>query len=145
MLRLFAVAVAMWMAVPCGVTPGTPIREFSPLGMYAGHWGVDYAMEEGTDVLATAGGLVTFAGTIVGVQSVTVDLGGGLRASYSYLSSTSVTRGAYVHPGQVIGQSGVDHGAEALHVSTRVDGRYVDPAFLFKCTTGTVRLMPLDG
>lgn len=143
MLKLVAVVVAMSTVLTCGVTPGPVIRDFSPLGMYAGHWGADYAMEKGSEVIAVAGGVVTFAGTIVGVQSVTVDLGGGLRASYSYLGSTFVEQGEHVHPGQVIGESGIDHGAEALHVSARVDGRYVDPTFLFECETGTLRLLPL--
>jgi murein DD-endopeptidase MepM/ murein hydrolase activator NlpD len=145
MLRLVAIVVALWAATPCGVVPGTVVRDFGPVGMYAGHWGVDYAMEDGSGVAAVADGIVTFTGSIAGVRSITVDHGGGLRTSYSYLRSISVERGVHVQRGDVIGRSGVDHGVAALHLSARVDGHYVDPAFVFSCSGGVVRLSPLGG
>ena len=143
MLKLFAVIATLWLAVPCGTPPGTVVRSFAPVGVYAGHWGVDYSMEVGSPVAAVSGGVVTFAGPIAVMESITIDHGGGLRTSYSYLESIGVRVGNRVQRGDVIGTSGIDHGVAVLHFSARVNGRYVDPTFVFTCSGGVLRLSPL--
>ena len=80
----------------CGPQPpvtGEIIRGFAPAGRYAGHWGIDYATPFGSPVAAPYSGLVTFAGSVAGRLSVTIEHGGGLRSSLSYLSTVTVTRG----------------------------------------------------
>jgi murein DD-endopeptidase MepM/ murein hydrolase activator NlpD len=110
-------------------------RPFGPVGRYAGHWGLDLAADLGTEVRVVAGGIVTFVGVVGGTRSVTVDHGGGLRSSYSYLAGASVTLGP-VAGGEVIGRSGDDHGVAALHLSVRIGDRYVDPTMMLHCETG---------
>jgi murein DD-endopeptidase MepM/ murein hydrolase activator NlpD len=119
----------MWAA--CLFAPpvdGPVVREFAPLGRYGGHWGIDLAVPVGTPVRSIAPGIVTFSGSVAGRLSVTVDHGGGLRSSYSYLTERTVATGQRIDRGAVVGVSGVDHGIAALHLSIRVGNRYIDPA-----------------
>lgn len=112
---------------------GEIVAPFAPIGRYEGHWGIDIAAPVGAAVHAAGPGVVTFAGSVAGRLSVTVDHGGGLRTSYSYLQWTTVGRGVRVRPGTVIGVSGDAHGAPAVHFSVRVNGRYQDPANWLRC------------
>jgi murein DD-endopeptidase MepM/ murein hydrolase activator NlpD len=100
---------------------------FQPTGRYSGHWGIDIGAEEGTPVSAAAAGRVTFAGLVVDNQTVTIDHGGGLKTSYSFLKERSVAAGAWVEPGRTIGRSGSSHEIAGLHFSVRLSGTYVDP------------------
>lgn len=106
---------------------GPMLNGFEPTGQYSGHWGIDIGAEEGTIVSAAAAGRVTFAGQVVDNQTVTVDHGGGLKTSYSFLTDRSVAAGAWVEPGGSIGLSGWSHDIAGLHFSVRLSGRYVDP------------------
>ncbi len=137
----------MLVAALCVSPPvdGPVVRPFAPEGRYAGHWGVDFAVERGSPVHAVAGGTVTFAGEVAGVATVTIDHGGGVKTSYSYLASLSVEPGERASPGAVVGMSGIDHGLAALHLSVRVRGRYVDPMGWLRCThpPALARLIPL--
>ena len=112
---------------------GPVVAGFRPINRYEGHWGIDLGVTPGTPVRAAAGGQVTFAGVVVANQTVTLDHGGGLKTSYSYLSETSVARGQSVRSGDVIGASGEAHGSESVHLSVRTNGTYVDPAGWFGC------------
>jgi murein DD-endopeptidase MepM/ murein hydrolase activator NlpD len=78
---------------------------------------------------------VTFAGSVAGNRSVTVDHGGGLRTTYSYLGWIAVSAG-FLADGDVLGASGEDHGVAALHVSIRLGSRYIDPLRLLGCRIG---------
>lgn len=141
---------------PClGLTSpvsGPVIHPFGPKGQYAGHWGIDIAVPLDTTVQAADGGVVTFSGTVAENKTVSIDHGGGLKTSYSFLASRSVGRGAWLMAGGGLGQSGVVHdpAAEiaALHFSVRVDGSYVDPAKFLGCfpyeLSKAVRLLPAD-
>lgn len=136
-------------ANPCwGLRPpveGPVVREFEPVGRFSGHWGLDWAVPSGTEVRPAGPGVVTFAGTVVSNQTVTVSHGGGLRTSYSYLSAVSVQRGDAVGSSTILGRSGEAHGAAALHFSVRVDGTYVNPHVFFRCSTNPasgLRLIP---
>lgn len=109
------------------------VRPFAPAGRFGGHWGVDFATEPGTPVHAADAGTVTFAGDVAGVLSVTIDHGGGLRTSYSYLSEIAVARGDVVAEGETVGRSGLDHDLAAAHFSVRVGDVYQDPENWLQC------------
>ena len=113
----------------------------------AGHRGVDFAVAAGTPVRAANDGVVSFAGSVAGTLHVTVAHAGGLRTSYSFLSSVSVRAGETVARGDVIGTTGGvggDHDGAVLHLGLRVGDRYVDPMLLFRPAdlTKLVRLVP---
>ncbi|MBA2338271.1 MAG: M23 family metallopeptidase [Acidimicrobiia bacterium] len=109
------------------------LRPFAPIGQYAGHWGIDFGTTTGTPVAAAGVGTVTFAGTVADRLSVTVDHGGDLKTSYSYLESVGTAVGVPVEVGTVVGTSGTDNELEAVHFSVRVDGVYVDPEPWLQC------------
>ena len=125
---------------------GEVVRSFAPIGRYDGHWGLDYGVLSGRPVSAGDGGVVSFAGVVVGNRTVTVDHGGGVKSSYSYLSRIDTEVGDHLRRGDLIGLSGIAHGTDALHFSIRVAGSYVDPNRLLTCSlmdpaTG-LRLVP---
>lgn len=122
------------------------IQPYAPIGQYGGHWGIDFAVPVGSAVRASDGGVVSFAGVVAGNRTLTVDHGGGLRSSYSYLSAIGVGAGSPVGRGERLGSSGVAHGSEGVHFSVRIDGSYVDPARLLDCrrpnAAAALRLVP---
>ena len=148
--------LALLLLVPAGAgtcagfalpAAGPVVRGFAPEGAYAGHWGVDLAVPAGTTVRAPAAGLVTFAGTVAGNRTVTIDHGAGIRSSLSYLSSHLVRSGDRVDAGAAVGRSGVDHGIEAVHWSLRLGDHYFDPMRVTGCGSllGEVRLAEVRG
>jgi len=112
---------------------GPVISPYAPAGQYAGHWGVDFSALPGSEVRAAASGRVTFAGSVAGMKSVTIEPIPGFKVSVSYLSAALVPNGARVIRGQVIARSGLPHGVPGVHFSTRIDGRYVDPMTQMGC------------
>jgi murein DD-endopeptidase MepM/ murein hydrolase activator NlpD len=150
LLVVLARAVAP-IVVDCGLIPpveATVIQPYAPIGRYGGHWGIDFAVPVGSAVLASDGGVISFAGVVAGNRTLTVDHGGGLRSSYSYLSAINVVAGSPIGRGEKLGSSGVAHGTEAVHFSVRIDGSYVDPTGLFDClrpdSAGALRLVPVS-
>lgn len=132
-------SIASIAAIPlcAGLTrpvSGAVVAAFAPVDDYAGHWGVDLAAAPGTVVRAPGAGIVSFSGTVAGRRSVTIDLGGDVKASLSYLASGSVVAGDPVQAGDPIGLSGPAHDREAVHFSIRVHGEYVDPMPWLGCT-----------
>lgn len=123
------------IAAICLVAPvdGAVVRGYEPVGQYGGHWGADFGTPVGTEVGAPATGVVTFAGSVAGMLSVTIEPTPGMRVSVSYLQEIRVRRGDTVRVGDVVAASGVDHGIPAVHMSVRIDGRYVDPAGQLGC------------
>lgn len=128
MLHLLASALVSASCLFSPPVDGPIVRGFAPQGAYGGHWGIDLAVPIGTPVRAIASGVVSFSGEVAGRASVTVDHGGGLRSSYSYLTARSVSQGQRISSGMVVGESGIDHGIPALHLSLRLGSVYVDPA-----------------
>lgn len=111
-----------------------------PEGPYGpGNRGIEYDTEPGEAVAAAAAGEVVFAGSVAGSLHVTVDHGGGLVSSYSYLERITAPVGARVAQGDPVGTA-----SERLHFGVRVDGAYVDPASLAVVGAVAVRLVPLD-
>jgi murein DD-endopeptidase MepM/ murein hydrolase activator NlpD len=111
---------------------GPVIRGFdlpgSPYG--SGHRGIDIAAPVGTLVRAPASGVVTFAGNVGGRLFVTIDHGGGLLSTCSFLSDLLVHQGDLVVQEQGIALSGTGHVGDALpnvHLGVRLAGAYVDP------------------
>jgi len=131
-------AVIIWGAAPataCGgfIPPvsGPVARPFAPLGAYAGHWGIDLSAAPGTPVRAVGAGVVRFSGIVAGNRTVTVDHGGEVWTSYSFLTEIAVTAGARVLRGAVLGASGGHGDIDGVHLSLRVGRRYRNPASLF--------------
>ena len=130
---------------------GPVIRGFDPPDdpYGAGHRGIDIAAPFGSPVLAAEAGVVTFAGAVGGQLFVTVDHGGGLVSSSSWVSALLVRKNDIVARGQVIALSGAGHPNSLepphLHIGVRLDGQYVDPmAYLSPLSVaGLIRLAPL--
>ncbi|MGZ8599230.1 MAG: murein hydrolase activator EnvC family protein [Actinomycetota bacterium] len=118
----------------------------TPFG--AGHRGIDIAAPVGTAVIAPEAGVVAFAGRVGGELFVTLDHGGGLTSTYSWLSAAIVRRGDVVARGATIATTGAGHPGSAvahLHLGVRRDGVYVDPLGLLgpASVSDYIRLAPL--
>lgn len=129
---------------------GPVIGVFEPPEMPfgSGHRGIDIAAPFGTTVAAAEAGVVTFAGPVGGELFVTLDHGGGLTSTYSWLSERLVSRGDVVPRGAPIARSGRGHAGSStphLHLGVRLDGEYLDPmSFLGPLSVSDfIRLAPL--
>jgi murein DD-endopeptidase MepM/ murein hydrolase activator NlpD len=119
----------------------------TPFG--SGHRGIDIAAPFGTIVVAPETGVVAFAGPVGGELFVTLDHGGGLTSTYSWLSEVQVRRGDVIARGAPIARSGRGHAGSTtphLHLGVRQDGSYLDPmGFLGPLSVSDfIRLAPLD-
>lgn len=131
---------------------GPVIRPFQPPATpYGpGHRGIDIAVPFGTTVIAPAPASVSFAGFVAGSLFVTLDHGGGLETTYSWLSGLAVARGDPVAAGQPIASTGAGHpdvSVPHLHFGALLDDVYVDPMLLLGggSVVGLIRLAPLGG
>ncbi len=129
MVTVFAIA-AVCLSPP---VPGPVIADYAPQGQYEGHWGVDYEATPGEMVRSPASGRVTFAGSVAGMLTVTVEPVPGLKASVSYLADVAVRTGQSVARGEILGTTGTPHGLPGVHFSTRIDGQYVNPMSQLGC------------
>lgn len=125
-----------------GVTPlivgtGTFIypvgsRNFTQYFWY-GHPGVDIALPEGTAVVASDTGTVTFAGwNIYGYGNlIVVNHGNGYETFYAHLSGISVVPGQIVYQGNVIGSTGNTGNSSGphIHFEVRINGAQDDPCW----------------
>lgn len=99
------------------------------------HSGIDFAAKEGTDIVATADGVVSsvaFKENSYG-KIVVVNHGGGYETWYTQMSDYAVKEGDKVTRGEVIGyvgSSGLSTGSH-LHYEVRKDGQPVDPEDYF--------------
>ncbi len=101
---------------------------------YDGHTGWDYAMGPPDRVLAAAPGRIVFAGfsddgCATPAGAVIIDHGNGYRTLYWHLARVSVTTGAEVMRGAVLGIAGDTGCARGAHLHFQVQylGRDVDP------------------
>lgn len=155
MTSLFVLLLLGSLAVPLapdcvGLSPpvdGPVLRGFAPTGRYTGHFGVDLGVGEGTVVRAAGPGRVSFSGEVAGRSAVTIDHGGGLKSTVSAVAERLVSGGSRVAMGLPIAVSGEHDGQPAVHVSVRIDGRYVDPLDILACRVrppaGALRLVPV--
>lgn len=131
---------------------GPVIRAFdppdSPYG--AGHRGIDIATPAGSVAVAPADGRVSFAGPVGGRLFVTIDHGGGLESTLSFVASLDVRKGDDVVRGQPVARTGGGHTGDSepnLHLGARLDDVYVDPLTYLVAPdlTDMIRLAPLLG
>ncbi len=129
-----------------GVTPlivgtGTFIypvgsRNFTQYYWY-GHPGIDIALPEGTGVVASDTGTVTFAGwNIYGFGNlVVVNHGNGYETFYAHLSGISVVPGQIVYQGNIIGSTGNTGNSSGphIHFEVRINGAQDDPCWYVGC------------
>jgi murein DD-endopeptidase MepM/ murein hydrolase activator NlpD len=94
------------------------------------HKGIDFAGKEGSDVVATGAGVVTWAGRRSGYGGlVEIDHGNGLKTRYGHNESLTVEIGDIVTKGQTVallGNTGRSTGAH-VHYEVIKNGRQVDP------------------
>jgi Peptidase family M23 len=130
---------------------GPVIRAFdppdSPYG--TGHRGIDIGVPVGTTVVAPDDGVVSFAGPVGGRLFVTIDHGGGVASTSSWLTSLLVRRNDRVVRGQPVATTGWGHPdltVPHLHFRARLDGDYVDPIAYLEApsVSAFIRLAPLD-
>ncbi|GMQ89383.1 MAG: M23 family metallopeptidase [Gammaproteobacteria bacterium] len=99
-------------------------------GRQAMHKGVDFAGKLGSDVVATAEGVVTWAGKRYGYgQLVEINHGNGYSTRYGHCQQILVAVGDKVEPGQKIALMGSSGRSTGPHVHYEVlkNGRQVDP------------------
>lgn len=117
-----------WMTSRFGrrVSPFTGRKEL--------HKGVDIANRKGTAILATANGVVSYAGKKGTMGNIIViDHGHGMVTRYAHLNKTLKTRGEKVKRGDIIaqmGNSGRSTGPH-LHYEVHLNGVPVNPAKYF--------------
>lgn len=100
------------------------------LGRPAFHSGLDFEVEYGQPVKATAEGRVVSAGWSGGYGNmVEIDHGGGLSTRYGHMSAIAVAVGDQVRIGTVVGRVGSTGRSTGphLHYETRVNGEAVNP------------------
>lgn len=114
-----------WMSSPYG-------ERVDPIsGKKAWHKGVDFAGKAGSDVVAVASGLITFAGKRYGYGlMVEITHSDGYITRYGHHQEVSVQVGDVVKRGQVIALMGSSGRSTGPHVHFEVfkNGRRVDPA-----------------
>ena len=114
-----------WMSSPYG-------QRVDPInGKLGWHAGVDFAGRDGSDVIAVASGVVTFAGHRSGYgKLVEINHGDGFSTRYAHHKAITVAVGDVVKKGSVVGTMGATGRATGPHVHFEVlkNGRHVDPA-----------------
>ncbi|MEE4281893.1 MAG: M23 family metallopeptidase [Pseudomonadales bacterium] len=100
-------------------------------GKTAWHSGVDFAGKDGSDVIAVASGVVTFAGKRSGYgKLVEISHANGYVTRYAHHKELTVETGEVVKKGESIGKMGSSGRSTGPHVHFEVlkNGRTVDPA-----------------
>ena len=105
----------------------------STLNVWKTHEGVDLIADEGTIVCAMYSGTVIDVTETYGMgNSVTIDHGNGVIATYASLSNVQVVNGQVVEKGEQIASVSTSASYEFvdgnhLHLEVKKDGVYVDP------------------
>jgi hypothetical protein len=115
-----------------------------------GHRGIDYLVPGAAPVAvrAAATGRVAFAGSVAGVNAVTIEHSGDMETTYTNLLDIDVDDGQYVVQGSWLGHTRVAHeGVPGLHFGVKIDGAYVDPEPHLGPldTAGAIYLAPVTG
>lgn len=128
--------------VPPPIRVVAPFRA-PPTPYAAGHRGIDIASVPGSQVIAPAGGVVSFAGPVAGRGVLAIDHGGGVVSAIEPVDAT-VSAGTVVSAGESVATVAVGgHCAAACtHFGVRVDGEYVSP-FLFLGGIPLAVLLPM--
>jgi murein DD-endopeptidase MepM/ murein hydrolase activator NlpD len=113
-------------------TSGFGVRSSPFTGKSTMHEGLDLANNIGSAIVATAGGVVTYAGPRAGYGNlVTVNHGYGISTQYGHISKAYVKAGDKVKRGQkiaAVGNTGRSTGPH-VHYEVRVNGIPMDPYF----------------
>ena len=155
MRTLIALLAAMAVAVPASGSTPAPVPPLRPGAAFsvplygalvrtydapldnpyaAGHRADNIAAPIGTPVRASADGVVSFAGNVAGNLSVTVDHGGTIKTTYSYLGTIVARKNQRVLRGDVVGTVGAGHDASLppnVQLSARRNDVYFDPLELY--------------
>lgn len=121
-----------WPTTSTRITSYFGLRNAPTAGASTNHGAIDIGVPIGSEVYATAGGTVTFAGQASGYGYVIyIDHGNGIESRYAHLKADGlrVSNGQNVSQGQVIalsGNTGVSTGPH-LHFEIRINGVKVDP------------------
>ena len=112
-------------------TSGYGVRSDPFRGRAAMHGGIDLAGPVGTEIYATADGIVSRSGWNSGGYGnlVEVNHGKGIQTRYGHLSKVLVQPGTRVKRGQLVGlmgSTGRSTGSH-LHYEVRIDGKAVNP------------------
>jgi murein DD-endopeptidase MepM/ murein hydrolase activator NlpD len=94
------------------------------------HQGVDFRAPRGTKVVATADGVVAFAGRSGDYgRMVVLDHGNGWETRYAHLHRIKVEKGDRIRRGRTLGTVGHSGNADGdhLHYEVRRDGVPIDP------------------
>ncbi|MBK8970528.1 MAG: M23 family metallopeptidase [Hahellaceae bacterium] len=100
-------------------------------GKRSWHAGVDFAGKVDSEIVAVAGGVVTYAGDRRGYgRLVEVNHGSGLVTRYAHCKSVAVRVGTVVKKGQLLARMGSSGRSTGPHVHFEVlkDGRQTNPA-----------------
>jgi murein DD-endopeptidase MepM/ murein hydrolase activator NlpD len=117
------------------VTSAFGVRRDPILGVSALHPGIDFRDAVGSNVPATAAGVVTRASRAGGYGNmVEIDHGGGYSTRYAHLSEIDVKVGDKVVRGETIGKSGSTGRSTGphLHYEVRHNGKAVNPVSFLK-------------
>ncbi len=99
-------------------------------GKPAMHKGVDFAGSENADIIATASGVVSWAGDRYGYgQLIEINHGDGLKTRYGHNKKIEVSVGDVVNKGQVIAKMGSTGRSTGPHVHYEIlrNNRQIDP------------------
>jgi murein DD-endopeptidase MepM/ murein hydrolase activator NlpD len=124
-LRPDPAAIKATLAAPLTVlTRTSPFGErFSPIhGAGEFHRGQDFSRPCGTDVLASAGGKVVFAGwhPYGGGNRVEIEHADGLKTTYNHLQASSVRVGQQISRGDAIARVGTTGSSTGCHLHFEV-------------------------
>ena len=117
------------------VTSAFGVRRDPILGVSALHPGIDFRDPVGSEVPATAAGVVTRAGWAGGYGNmVEIDHGGGYATRYAHLSEIDVKVGDKVKFGETLGKTGSTGRSTGphLHYEVRHNGKAVNPISFLK-------------
>ncbi|UAK22940.1 M23 family metallopeptidase [Sphingomonas nostoxanthinifaciens] len=109
---------------------GRILRTFGPQANGGRNDGIDIAAAAGTPFVATADGVVAYAGSLAGFgQLVLIRHGGNYLSAYGHAQSLNVARGQAVRRGQTLGKVGATGSAPEpeLHFELRAGRKPVDP------------------
>lgn len=117
-----------------GTGAGFGMRIHPILGIKRMHEGMDFYARKGTDVYATADGIVSevrFSTTFGNI--VEIDHGFGYETIYGHLSKFKVKKGQKIKRGEIIGlveSTGLSSGMH-LHYEVHLNGKEVNPIYYF--------------
>ena len=116
-------------------------QKFGDTYTSASHTGIDYALPQGTPVLASADGRVTTVGyDAKGYGNyVLITHGDGTQTLYGHLQTTTVKVDDYIYAGICVGQSGSTGYSTGphLHFEYRINNKAVDPAPYLSVSTAS--------